>query len=66
MTLAELQKLKKILIKSFILETIRDIHKIEKKKKNSISISVFRDEIKKNTQSVYQKNILKKNILIYY
>ena len=33
MTLAELQKLKKILIKSLILETIRDIHKIEKKKK---------------------------------
>ena len=66
MTLAELEKLKKILIKSLILETIRDIHKIEKKKKNSISISVFGDEIKKNTQSVYQKNILKKNILIYY
>ena len=65
MTLAELQKLKKILIKSLFLKTIRDIHKIEKKK-NSISISVFGDQIKKNTQSVYQKNILKKNILIYY
>ena len=33
MTLAELEKLKKILIKSLILETIRDIHKIEKKKR---------------------------------
>ena len=43
---------------------IRDIYRIEKK--NSIVISVFADNKKKNIQSMYQKNIVKKNMLIYY
>ena len=44
---------------------IRDIHKIEKK--SSIGITVVGCENKKkNIQSMYQKNILKKDMLIYY
>ena len=44
---------------------VRDIHKIEKN--NSIGISVLSYENKeKNIQSVYQKNVVKKNMLIYY
>ena len=43
---------------------IRDIYRIEKK--NSIVISVFAYNKKKNIQSMYQKNIVKKNMLIYY
>ena len=43
---------------------IRDIHKIEKH--NSISISVFGYENKENIQSMYQKNVVKKIMLIYY
>ena len=42
---------------------IRDIHKIEKK--NFISISVFSDE-NKEKQSMYQKNVVTINMLIYY
>ena len=42
---------------------IRDIHKIEKN--NSIGISVFGYENKKNIQSMYQNNV-KKNMLTYY
>ena len=42
----------------------KDIHKIEKK--DSIFISVFGYENKKNIQSMYQKNDVKENILIYY
>ena len=43
---------------------IRHIHKIEKK--NSTSIDVFGMKIRKNIQSMYQKNVVKKNMLIYY
>ena len=43
---------------------IRDNHKIEKY--NSISISVFYYENKENIQSMYQKNVAKKIMLIYY
>ena len=39
---------------------IRDIHKIEEK--NSIGISVFFMKIRKNIESVYQKNIAKKHV----
>ena len=42
----------------------RDIHKIEKK--NSIGISVFVHENKENIQFIYQKDVAKKSILIYY
>ena len=41
---------------------IRNIHKIEKK--NSIDISVLGMKIKK--KSMYQKNVVKKNMFIYY
>ena len=44
---------------------VRDIHKIEKEK-NSIGISVFGYEIRTNILLRYQKNVVKKNILIYY
>ena len=37
---------------------IRDIHKMEKM--NSIDISVFGYENKKDIQSMYQKNVMKK------
>ena len=43
---------------------VRDINKIEKK--NSIGITVFGYENKENTQCTYQKNVVKKNMLIYY
>ena len=49
--------------KKFLVK-IRDIHKIEKK--NSIDSSVLAMKIKKNMQSMYQKNVAKKNMLIYY
>ena len=42
----------------------RDIHRIEKN--NSISISLLVMRIKKNIQSMYQKNFVKINMLIYY
>ena len=40
------------------------IHKIEKK--NSIGISVFGYENKERHPYMYQKNVVKKNMLIYY
>ena len=40
------------------------IHKIEKK--NSIGISVFVYENKENIQFIYQKDVAKKSMLIYY
>ena len=43
---------------------IRDIHKVGKK--NSIGISVLVMKIRRNIQSMYQKNAVKKNMLIYY
>ena len=49
-----------------VIPKITEIHKIEKKKKNSISISIFGYGNKENIQSVYQKNVVKKNMLIYY
>ena len=42
---------------------IRDIHEIEKN--NSINVSVFSYENKRNMQFMYQKNVVKKNMLIY-
>ena len=44
---------------------IRDIHKIEKKKKRS-ALLFLTMKIKKNIQSMYQKKLLKKEVLIYY
>ena len=44
----------------------RDIHKIEKKKKKAITISVFGYENREEIQSMYQKNVAKKNMLVYY
>ena len=41
-----------------------DIQKIEKK--NSIGISVFSYKIRKNIQSMYQKQAMKTNMLIFY
>ena len=43
---------------------IRNIQKIEKR--NSIGINVSRYEIEKNIQAMYQNNIVKKNMYIYY
>ena len=43
---------------------IRDIRKI--KNNNSISISLFGDENKENIQSMYKRNVAKKNMLNYY
>ena len=43
---------------------VRDIHKIEKI--NSIGISFLAMKIRKNIQFMYQKNVVKKNMLIYY
>ena len=46
---------------------MRDIHKIEKKKKRILSGLVFLAmKIKKNIEPMYQKNIVKKNMLIFY
>ena len=42
----------------------RDIHKIEKK--NSIGIIAFGYKDKENVQFMYLKNVVKKNMLIYY
>ena len=42
---------------------IKDIHEIEKK---YISNSVFGYESKKNIQLIFQKNVMKTNLLIYY
>ena len=41
---------------------IRGIHKI---KKNPLALVFFAMKIKKNIQSMYQKNAVKKNMLIY-
>ena len=42
---------------------MRDMHKIKKRIPSAL---VFLDmEIKKNIQSMYQKNVVKKNLLIY-
>ena len=43
---------------------IRDILKI--KKKDFIPFDVFGYEIRKNIQFMYQKNAVKRNMLIYY
>ena len=43
---------------------IRDIHKIEKIIPSAIAFLVMK--IRKNIQSMYQKNVAKKNILTYY
>ena len=44
---------------------IRDIHKF-KKSINSTTLVVLVKEIRKNVQSMYQKNAVKVSILIYY
>ena len=44
--------------------TIRDIHKIEKRTPSALVFLPMK--IKKNIQSMYQKNFVKKNMLIYY
>ena len=43
---------------------IRDIHKIEKIILSPLMILVMKT--RKNIQSMYQKNVVKKNMLIYY
>ena len=45
---------------------IRDVYKIENKKRIPSALVFLAMEIKKNIQSMYQKNVVKKNILIYY
>ena len=46
---------------------IRDINKIEKKKKKNPSALVFLVmKIRKSIQSMYQKIVVKKHMLIYY
>ena len=44
---------------------VRDIHKIEKKKKNPSALMFLDIKIKKNIQSMYQKNVVKKNMSTY-
>ena len=43
---------------------IRDIHKIEKKNSSALAFLVMK--IRKNIQSMCQKNVAKKNMLTYY
>ena len=43
---------------------VREIHKIEKR--ILLELVVLVTKIKKKIQSMYQKNIVKKNLLIYY
>ena len=45
-------------------EKVSDIHKIEIK--NSIGINVFGYENKEKIPFMYQKNVVKKNMLTYY
>ena len=44
---------------------IRNTHKIEKKNSNGISAFGFKNK-KKKIQSMYQKNVLRNNMLTYY
>ena len=44
---------------------VRNIHKIEKKK-NFIALVFLVIKIRKNIQIMNQKNVVKKNMLIYY
>ena len=44
---------------------VRNIHKIEKKK-NFIALVFLVIKIRKNIQIINQKNVVKKNMLIYY
>ena len=46
-----------------LLVEVRDIHKAEKK--ILLALVVFVMKIKKNIQSMYQKNVAKENVLIY-
>ena len=43
---------------------VREIHKIEKR--ILLELVVLVTKIKKKIQSMYQKNVVKKNLLIYY
>ena len=45
---------------------IRDIHKIEKKKRIPPTLAFLVMKIRKNMQFMYQKNVVKKNVLTYY
>ena len=44
---------------------VRDIHKVEKKKINSIWISGFGYEIRLNIQAMHKKKCCEHNMLIY-
>ena len=66
-TKAEKNSAKKINFKDIKFPVkIRDMYKIEKKKKNPPEFVFFAMKIKKNIQSIYNKNVVKKNMLIYY
>ena len=45
---------------------IRDIHKMEKKKRIPSALAFLVVKIRKNIQFMYQKNVVKKNIMTYY
>ena len=45
---------------------IRDIRKIKKKKKIPLTLVFLTMKIKKNVQSMYQKNVARKSMFIYY
>ena len=45
---------------------IRDIHKMEKKKRIPPALAFLVVKIRKNIQFMYQKNVVKKNIMTYY
>ena len=68
-TYQELQKLEKVLPRSFISKIkfpvkVRDIHKIEKN--DPVDISFFDYENKEKHPIYVSKNVVKKNMLIYY
>ena len=60
-----IQAQKQMILKTKFPVKIRDIHKIEKKR-NPSALAFLAIKIKKNIQSMYQKNVVKKNMLIYY
>ena len=43
---------------------IKDIHKIKKRTLSALLFPVIK--IRKNIQSIYQKSVIKRNMLIYY
>ena len=58
--------LKRLNLKTKFWVKVRGIHKIEKKKKNSIGISDSGYGNKEKSQVYVSKNVVKENMLIYF